>query len=192
MIAAFSTSSPQASVALFSEDGEVLFKGEKLAPQAASGACMSLLQEGLEQLKAMVGEVELWLADLGPGSFTGTRVGVTLAKTFAFANSKKAGGVAAFDLVDAQGHVVLPNKRGEWFYRSAGGTAVLVNELPAERFTGYGTGVETITYPHAAKFASLLNRIALVDPTDLLPAYLVDPSISTPKSPLSKIGASAD
>jgi tRNA threonylcarbamoyladenosine biosynthesis protein TsaB len=199
LIVAFSTSSPQASVAVF-EGSRLVASGEEIAPQAASGACMRLLAGFGVRLQ----EVELFLADLGPGSFTGVRVGVTLAKTLAFAltspgaptlagslaegaalgrptsASPDAGGADAFDLISPTRTVVLPSKRGEWFVRSPGSPPIRASELPNSDFVGYGPGLEP-TYPHAARFEALLSKIQRVAPELLVPAYLIEPSISQPK-----------
>lgn len=187
MIVGFSTSSPIASVAILSAEGAVLFSEGRESRNAASQACLELLQVAQRELGFDLKGVQLWLADLGPGSFTGTRVGVTLAKTLAFANEADAGGASAFDLVDARGNVVLPNKKGEWFFRRVGEAPLLVTDLPDEAFLGYGAGVEPLTYPSAEKFAPILAKIERKSPFDLMPEYLVSPSISIPKQPLSKV-----
>ncbi|MER3497098.1 MAG: hypothetical protein C4320_10320, partial [Armatimonadota bacterium] len=88
MIVAFSTSSALTSVAVFGDTGEVRYIGDRTSPGAASEACLMMLSEaGIAPCK-----VTLWLADVGPGSFTGTRVGVVLAKTFAWTFGVPCGG----------------------------------------------------------------------------------------------------
>jgi tRNA threonylcarbamoyladenosine biosynthesis protein TsaB len=183
VIVAFSTSSRLASVALIGPDGTLIWAGEEEAPQAASGACMRLLQEGLNAAKTSLNAATLFASDLGPGSFTGVRVGVTLAKTFAFAQQVKACGLPAFDLIASDRIVVLPSKRGEWFVREPGREAYRVNELPSVDFIGFGPGIAEQTFPHAMGFVSQVARLQLVDPEQLVPAYLIEPSISLPKKP---------
>ena len=183
MIVAFSTSSPLASVAIISSNGHVLASSEELAPMRASGACLSLLSALLSTLGLKLSDAELFASDLGPGSFTGVKVGVTLAKTLAFANGKQAAGAMSFDLIDPQGLVVLPSKKGEWFIRRPGEAAFRSADLPDEAFSGYGAGIEPFTYPRAECFAALhLERMA---PELLAPSYLMEPSISIPKKPFS-------
>jgi len=144
---------------------------------------MRLLRYGLESAHLRLPEAELFLADLGPGSFTGVRVGVTLAKTFAFALGLKAGGADAFDLVDPNRNVVLPSKRGEWFLRAPGRPPVRTTILPESDWVGVGAGLSDQTYPDAARFGLLLASIRPVEPESLVPAYLIEPSISVPKKP---------
>lgn len=183
MIAGISTSSPLASVALISRDGEVLASSEELSPMRASGTSLNLLRALLDSLHASVTDIELFAADLGPGSFTGVKVGVTLAKTLAYANGKKAAGASSFDLIDPAGIVALPSKKGEWFIRRPGEAPVRSAELPAGRYSGFGPGVENPVYPHAQRFARMVASLTAVEPELLLPNYLIEPSISVPKKP---------
>lgn len=132
-------------------------------------------------------DVRLFVADLGPGSFTGVRVGVTLAKSLAWANGALCGGANAFDLIAADQTVVFPSKRGEWFVRRVGQDALRQQSLPDEPFLGFGPGIEDQVFPDAKRFASLLAGIEVVAPEVLTPAYLIDPSISVPKKPYRSV-----
>ncbi|MFI5387028.1 MAG: tRNA (adenosine(37)-N6)-threonylcarbamoyltransferase complex dimerization subunit type 1 TsaB [Fimbriimonadales bacterium] len=183
MIIAVSTSSPQSSVALLSDGGSLLWSGSELAPHAASGACIRLLRTGLEQIGMRLADVAMVAADLGPGSFTGVRVGVTLAKSLAYVAGAKAAGAEAFDLIDPEGTVVLPSRRGEWFVRRPGSAPERLDSLPEGPFAGFGIGVKEQTYPEARRFASLVDRLCPIQPELLVPAYHMEPSISMPKKP---------
>ena len=46
---------------------------------------------------ATLADVEAFVAGLGPGSFTGVRVGVTMAKMWAFARNKPVVGISSLD-----------------------------------------------------------------------------------------------
>jgi hypothetical protein len=184
VIFAFSTSSPIVSVAVFSAECEILFSAESESRQEASNACLRLLEKsGLDVLQG-----RLFLADLGPGSFTGTRVGVTLAKTLAWAAKGECGGTTAFDLISVEKTVVFPSRRGEWFVRPPGGEVTRSEELPQSDYLGFGPLIENPVFPHARRFASLLIHLSRMAPEALVPLYLIDPSISTPKQPLSRVG----
>jgi len=183
VIFAFSTSSPIVSVAVFNESGDVLFSGELESKQEASNACLQLLaKSGFSVL-----EGSLFLADLGPGSFTGTRVGVTLAKTLAWSADAACSGVSAFDLISTEKTVVFPSKRGEWFIRPPGSEVSRSASLPELEFIGFGPGIDNPVYPHAKMFALLLISLEQIQPEQLAPLYLIDPSISQPKQPLSRV-----
>lgn len=123
---------------------------------------------------------ELFAADIGPGSFTGVRVGVMLAKSFAWTQGKPVAGADAFDLISPDRAVVLPSKKGEYFVRLPGEAPYRDAEAPADA-VGYGPDREPNTPPHAAGFALLVDRLERVDPLTFAPAYLIEPSISIPK-----------
>lgn len=68
-----------------------LYKNEKLwkkkeveEPKAHSTVCMPLLIEILEENKVKIEDIKDIVVVIGPGSFTGVRIGVTIAKTLAF------------------------------------------------------------------------------------------------------------
>jgi tRNA threonylcarbamoyladenosine biosynthesis protein TsaB len=150
---------------------------------AASGAAMNMLEELLAQSERSLAEATGFAADLGPGSFTGVRVGVTLAKTLAYAHGTLAYGLDSFDLVSSGDVVVLPSKKGEFFVRQPGALPVRTTELPSGPFVGYGHERDENAYPSAAAFAPRIATLKGCPPEKLVPAYLIEPSISTPKKP---------
>jgi len=152
------------------------------------------LQACLQEAGADLEQVDLFGADTGPGSFIGTRVAVTIAKTLAFARGKNCLKATAFDLVDPAFPVVLPNRRHEWFVRIPGEEvkllrwdrekdSMLEQGFP-EEFRGYGQWECGNTYPHACQFIHVTPQP--IAPEFLLPEYLVEPSISTPKVPYAE------
>lgn len=160
-------------------DGRVLGSAEEDAPMRASGACTSALLRLLAEGGHSLREVEGYAADLGPGSFTGVRVGVTLAKTLAWAHGKKAAGLSSFDLIDPASTVAVPSKKGEWFIRQPGRDPVRKSDLPGG-VLGYGFP-DGHTFPAAARFGAQLHNLAWQEAEGLMPLYLIEPSISKPK-----------
>jgi len=130
-------------------------------------------------------QVELFASDLGPGSFTGVRVGVVMAKTLAWAVGGKCVGTDSFDLVDPQRVVALPSKKGEFFVRVPGWEPVRMTDVP-DGAVGYGFG-EVETPPEAFRFGPLIGGLEVVAPELLVPRYLIEASISQPKKPLSRL-----
>ena len=191
MIAVLSTSSPQASVALFASDYSLMDSEAQDAPMAASGSCLAMLQRLLDRTNKTISDIEVFVADIGPGSFTGVKVAVTLAKTLAFALDKKTAGVTSFDLIDPDRPVIVPSRKGEWFLRNPNKDALRVAALPESDFAGYGTGIAEQVFPEAGRASHLLARMEVVEPEFLLPNYIAEPSISTPKRPYAAPGASS-
>lgn len=182
MIAAFSTSSRVCSVALFNPHGLCLGSLDRDEPFAAGHATLDMLDHLLQ--RESVGRKDLtgFLADLGPGSFTGTRIGVVLAKTLGALACVHTGGIGSHRLIHPSATVVFPSKRGEWFiFRGDEPERSLT--LPDEPFVGFGPSVEPSVYPHAERFADVWSEIQWTDPIHLLPRYCIDPSISTPNKP---------
>ncbi len=176
MIVAFSTSSEWASVAAISDAGDVLWEGQEHAPRRAGAACLKLI----EQMPFGIETADVFAADTGPGSFTGVRVGVILAKTFGYLYDKPVGGANAFDLIAHDQAVALPSKKGEYFVRKPGEEPYRTQDLPGG-LLGYGAHFPEPSPPHAKNFAALL--IELTTAEAFLPEYLIQPSISTPKKP---------
>lgn len=111
------------------------------------------------------------VADVGPGSFTGVKVGVVLAKTWGYILGVRVGGVSAFDLIARDGVRVIPSRRDQFFVHD--GAALTVTEAAPE---GSDQG-----QPVAAHLAQVLDRVTWSDWQTLVPAYVLPPSISTPK-----------
>lgn len=191
MIAAFSTSSPWASVALLDGSGRVLASGSNEAAHHSGAACLSLLKEQLQSLGAEIGEIQLFVADTGPGSFTGVKVGVMLAKTLAFALGAKVAGVLSFDLYETDRPIAIPSRRGVWFFREPGVEPRQIEGVVPSGAVGYGSGIEPPTFPRAELTSRLVARLAATAPESLMPTYLAEPLISTPNKPYrtSAVGA---
>lgn len=178
-------------MALLTDHGFVIEASSMPANMAASGACLTMLQSLLQRHGRSATEATLFAADLGPGSFTGVKVGVTLAKTWAFAFGVPVTGAESFDLVDPSGTVVIPSKRGEFFVRRVGLAPIRTSELPDESFTGFGPGIEHAVYPTAESFAVLLPNLPRLRPEELMPHHLLEPSISRPRTPY-RLGGGGD
>ena len=182
MTIAFSSSSPIASVALFDEDESLICERSQESRQNASGALLALLDALLSESGRALGDAQLFAADLGPGSFTGVRVGVTVCKTMAYAAGVQVVGSDAFDLIDPGSPVAIPSRKGEHFLRLPGSPPATTPDLPADA-VGYGVAFESSQYPSAKGFALLLKTCEPHDPEGMVPLYIAEPSISTPKDP---------
>ncbi len=128
LILAFDCSSPAGSVALL-EGSDVLAR-EALDPTKRSAVTLApAIADVLRHAGKASGELDLVATTIGPGSFTGLRVGVTMAKTLAYALQCDLVGLNTLDvlaaqvleagLVGARGivHAVLDAQRKELFVR---------------------------------------------------------------------------
>lgn len=168
MILVVSASSARASAAIF-QDGVLLGAERRDAPRAGGQALAEFLPRLVPDRKVLT----MVAADVGPGSFTGVKVGVTFAKTLAWALSIPAAAVSAFDLIAPE--LCIPARRDEVFVRTANGIEI----VPAE-------GAPEPGQPDAA--VCDVAKLEPIKPELLLPDYVLPPSISKPKSALKMGG----
>lgn len=183
-VAVLSTSSPQVAVAIL--DGKtVLSFGAELAPMQAEAALFRVLALALEEAALELPQVEGFIADIGPGSFTGVRVGVTVAKTLAWAQGVTVAGIASFDLI-ADGAVAVPSRREMYLLREAPGALpreVREEEFEVEAVAGYGSALAEQRYPDPRRASLYLEALTWLPPEELLPWYVLEPGTSRPKTP---------
>ena len=156
LILAFDTATDVATSALVSS-GEVL--GERLS------RAVTLLEDVdalLRQAGAHTADVEALAVGIGPGSFTGVRVGLATARGLALALGVPAAGVSTLDALAAGAPGAVPvvdARRGEVFVLQ-GEPRVLA---PAELDLGPGT---TCVGSGAVRYRSLLEAAGAVVPPD--------------------------
>ena len=95
-ILAIDTSTSRTSVAII--DGDTLvFSGHRDGATAHGPSLPALIQEALA-----VSDVEEVVVGMGPGPFTGLRVGIAFAQSFALASDIPVRGVCSLDAIAAQ------------------------------------------------------------------------------------------
>lgn len=172
MTLCISTSGPFAVVALFGTAGDCVFRESRVSNRAASAAIFGIFEQlDLSNLSRIV-------VDVGPGSFTGVRVGVTIAKLLAHLKNLPLFAINAFDLL-GPGPVAIPSKRGEVYFRVGG-------EMPVTKSVEFATEVPDVLMvgdPELQSIFSFLPENCLVesDPLVLVPLYVANPSISQAK-----------
>ena len=100
-ILALETSGQAGSIA--AADGPRLIAAQALDPEQRSARSLA---PGIRRLLTTIGwkmtDIELVAVTVGPGSFTGLRVGVATAKTLAYALSARCVGVSTLEVIAAQ------------------------------------------------------------------------------------------
>ena len=87
------TSSRAATVALF-EDGEILCEYTLNHKKTHSQVMQPLVLRMLDDLNLALSDIDVFACGIGPGSFTGLRIGVSMTKGFAQALLKPCAGVS--------------------------------------------------------------------------------------------------
>lgn len=153
MILAVNTSTPQFSIALVEAEGplraEVI-----LAPGSKKfGGLMPALHNLLEASDTPIGELKGLAVALGPGSFTGIRVGLSMAKGLCHGLGIPIIGVSSLEALACQIPLVqipvcpvLTSRRGEifsaLFERSADGNLRATQQIRSLKFEDLRTFVE--------------------------------------------------
>lgn len=101
---AIETSGHEGGVALL--DGDTLVAGAGLPRGAQAERLPSAIEEALEAAGWAVGRLELVVVSLGPGGFTGVRIGMAAAQGLAFGLEIPLVGVTHLELLAAWAHLV--------------------------------------------------------------------------------------
>jgi tRNA threonylcarbamoyl adenosine modification protein YeaZ len=166
-VLAIDTSTSRTSVAIIDGD-TVLFSGYKDGATAHGPSLPALVQEGLA-----VSDVDEVVVGMGPGPFTGLRVGIAFAQSFALARQIPVRGVCSLDAIAAQVNepdfIVTVDARRKEVYWARYTNGVRVSE-PAVNFPADVTGAPI----HADLFPDMQALVKL--PGDLTePMYLRRP-----------------
>jgi tRNA threonylcarbamoyladenosine biosynthesis protein TsaB len=148
LLVAIDTASPLGQVAVF-RAGELVHESSRRVSNAHGESLLPLLDDALRGVQALPNDVETWVVDVGPGSFTGVRVGIATVRGVTLATSARAYGAGSLVALAAAlppsvpglRVAVMPSVRGEVFLRveRTSGEVVL-----AERAVAYGEVAELV------------------------------------------------
>jgi len=204
-LVAIDTSTALASVALFEGD-RLVGESEQRVQNAHGESLLPALDAALARVGWRPRDVGRWGVGVGPGSFTGTRVGVATVKGIALATGAQVVGVTSLDAV-AHGVVPEPGEvvasalsagRGELFVQVAGRRAPshvrveraatwLLDGAAGARVVVAGEGALALTHaalralatpPHDVPRAAAIGRLALARAPDALD--LLEPAYVRP------------
>ncbi len=154
---ALSTSGPLPSAALF-QDGNLVFEAMGQGGKTHSETLMPLVEAALAAAKLTPNQVDVFAVDVGPGSFTGVRIGVCAANAMAMAGAKAVVGVsslgallygleapacALLDCRNGNGYAMLLGAGGQVLLPESGvAVAEFLREIPAGTlFVGDGAAL---------------------------------------------------
>ena len=158
LILAFDTATDEATSALV-DGGELL--GERVSRARTLLTDLDALLRAAGRAPA---DVDRLVVGTGPGSFTGTRIGLALARGLAFVLDLPVAGVSTLDALGASGATpVIDARRGEVFVAGPRAIAPAELELP-EGTTCVGDG--------ARRYRTVLVAAGLDVPPDDDPAHV--------------------
>jgi len=155
---AIDTSTSRSCVAII-EDGKVLYSGFRDGATAHGPSLPALVQEALA-----VSDVDEVVVGMGPGPFTGLRVGIAFAQSFALARQIPVRGVCSLDAIAAQikenDFIITVDARRKEVYWARYTNGVRVSE-PAVNFPAdvSGATIHADLFPDMVSLSSLSGNI---------------------------------
>jgi len=139
------TSSKFLNIAL-SEDKDIIKEESYLLDRKHASWLVPKIKELLRKSRVSINKIDAFIIGLGPGSFTGLRIGVSAIKGFGVASGKPCVGVASIDAIacnakenDRDIVPIIDAKRGQVYsaiYRRKGGLVVRLSDylvLPIDK-----------------------------------------------------------
>ena len=177
---AFDTSGPVGSVAL-RRDGRLLGERTLDTQKHHSSLLLPTADELLRAHGLAPRDVELWAVGLGPGSYTGIRVGIAGAKGFAMAHGRPLVGAGSMEALllehgqDGAAAAVVDARREEIYFSlaAAGRPVVPLQIVPLDALAGLVTQPALFVGPEIKRYepeiAKRLGGLALFPKEDIHP-----------------------
>lgn len=201
MICAVDTSSALGSVVLYDANGTLAGEAEERVSNAHGESLLPMIDRVFKAAGVKPADVTRWCVGLGPGSFTGTRIGVATIKGIVLATGAEVVGVTSLEAMLAiAGDVAAVDAiRGEVYVQAKGGepacikpddfvawlgdtTAKLLVGDAAKKLSCPGcTHLDEPKLPHARGVYLAGRDRAAVAPDQLEPTYVRAPEITIPK-----------
>ena len=198
LVLALDTATPATSVAL-ADTGRVLGQLTEVAANRHGELLSPLIEQVVRDAGAKLADVELVAVGVGPGPFTGLRVGITTALSLADALGVPARGVCSLDAVAfaadrpwSEGFAVVTDARRKEVYwaryaddRRIDGPHVDRPTALAERLAQGSTVAGFATTPYAAEFArNLIDDTAPYPDAAAIARLAVDDAWWLPVQPM--------
>ncbi len=156
------TSSSFVTIAVI-EDNNVLFMYHDIIKDDMSSKIMPIISSGFEKLNFSINDIDKVMVANGPGSFTGIRIGVTIAKVVAWSLKKDIICISSLELyastnVDTKYVVPMIDARRGYVY-----TGIYDNELNVvidDNYVLYDTFINSINGKYTiVSFDNIVNSI---------------------------------
>lgn len=178
MILAIDITTPIGSLAL-TQSGRLL-EEFRLETQTGYGEIVFAALDGLlKRHSATVRDIDLFAVARGPGTFTGVRMGLTLAQGLAEALSRPVCGISNLAALAHTGHgprraPVLDARRGEYYTAIYSSDGTLLEPERLQALDTFHPGVSLLyqTSPLAAAIAALAQHAPPQDPASLDANYI--------------------
>jgi tRNA threonylcarbamoyl adenosine modification protein YeaZ len=155
------TSTPRGGWAFF-YDGVLQWGGEMAVGPRHSQVLATQIAEAFDHLHLRPSELGLIGVGIGPGSYTGTRMGATLAMTLAYATGRPIAPVCSLLAWHEPGCAALVDARGGGVYGLKDGAPVM--RLPVDELPRFLEGVERVITPESEPlFAKLPAEFPLTE-----------------------------
>lgn len=173
LILAFDTCMAAVSVAVW-RDGAVLASAREVIAQGQAEALMPVIEDLMAQAGISYDQLDRIAVTVGPGSFTGVRVGLAAARGLGLAAGKPVIGITTTEMLAAQSGrgkvlVAIDTKRGDFY---------------AQRFEG-GRAVNEIAVVSAAMIAAEPSALVVRDGDSLLPDVAVLARLAAARAPVA-------
>jgi len=145
---ALDTSTALGSVALFDGD-DLVFEAEKRVSNAHGESLLPMVDEALRRAGWSPAEVVRWAVGIGPGSFTGVRIGVATVKGIALATGAEVVGVTSLEAL-VEGIVGKPTIS----------VAAVLDAGKGEAYVAAWTGEEPVLAPTSLRTDSIAALLA--------------------------------
>ena len=173
LLLALDTSANFVSVALVDETRTFAFLEEEMERGQAE-SLMPMIENVLKKAQKTMADIDGVAVTVGPGSFTGVRIGLAAARAFGLALKIPVYGVTCFEVwayhLGRACKVVLDSKRDDYFVQSFDGEGSAIDEPAIQSadvlktklpFAAVGTGAQALSEEIGCDFVHKISPVAV-------------------------------